>query len=216
MILCTAGVTAGATRWALAAAWTGRRVGAACAAAHRVLAPRAKRMFLSPTYVGLSPCHGSHTRHRKAKSADAALENGCAHQAKLWEDVAKLATERLHPELTVWLILPMPLAHADLGTFPKGPVRHVAHRATQQQQSGAAWRNTHTPEYFLIFWSFVERSAGGPGRPPRGARTPERREYPSSTPLPTAYKCTRSVPRGRPEHVTFLTVRPRLSPARPR
>jgi len=98
-------------------------------------------MFLSPTYVGLSPCHGSHTRHRKAKSADAALEGGRSHQAKLQEDVAKLATERLHPELTVWLILPMPLAHADLGTFPKGPVRHVAHRAPQQQNHAPQQQN---------------------------------------------------------------------------
>ena len=142
MILCTVGVTAGATRWALAAAWAGRRVGAACAAAHRVLAPRAKWMFLSPTYVCLAPCHGSHTRHRKAKPADAALENGCAHQAKLREDVAKLATERLYPKLTVWLILPVPLTHADRH-FSDGPVRHVAHRAPQQQRSGAA-RRKHT------------------------------------------------------------------------
>ena len=71
MILCTVGVTAGATRWALAAIWAVRRVWDACAtlcahaAAHRVLAPHTKRVRPSPTYVCLSPCRGSHPRHRK-------------------------------------------------------------------------------------------------------------------------------------------------------
>ena len=127
--------------WALAAAWTGRRVRAACAAAHRVLAPDTKWMLLSPTYVCLCPCHGSNTRHRKAKSAVVALEGGRSHQAKPWEDVAKLAAERVHRQLAVGLVLPVPFAHANLGTFPKA--------------RSATWRIGGRVPFFFFRGSFL-------------------------------------------------------------
>ena len=122
MILYTADVMAGATPLALAAAWVVRRAWGACvalcarAAAHRVLAPYTKWMFLSPTYVCLPPCHGSHTRNWEAKSADAALEGGRSHQAKMREDVAKLSAERMHRQLAVEFVLSVPASHRNLGS----------------------------------------------------------------------------------------------------
>ena len=99
---------------------------AACAppctrtATHRILAPHAERMLRSPPCARLTSRILANARHREAEPAVPALEGGRPDKSASGEDArAKLATERLNPQLTVGLILPVPASHRNLGVSPK-------------------------------------------------------------------------------------------------
>ena len=97
---------------------------AACAppctrtATHRILAPHAERMLRSPPCARLTLRILANARHREAEPTASALEGSRSVESASGEDTrAKLAAERVHRQLTVGLVLPVPLPHRDLGSF---------------------------------------------------------------------------------------------------
>ena len=88
------------------------------AATHRILAPHAERMLHSPPCARLTSRILSNARHREAEPTASALEGSRSAESTSGEDTrAKLAAERVHRQLTVGLVLPVPLPHRDLGSF---------------------------------------------------------------------------------------------------
>ena len=88
------------------------------AGTHRILAPHTEWMLGSPPCARLTLRILANARHSEAEPAVPALEGGRPDKSASGEAIrAKLATERVHRQLTVGLVLPVPLPHRNLGSF---------------------------------------------------------------------------------------------------
>ena len=89
-------------------------------ATHRILAPHAERMLRSPPCARLTSRILANARHREAEPTASALEGSRSVKSASGEDTrAKLAAERVHRQLTVGLVLPVPASHRNLGARPQ-------------------------------------------------------------------------------------------------
>ena len=114
---CSDAVSAG-SRMTDAAGWAACAAPCTRAATHRILASHTERMLGSPPCACMASRIAAHPRHWKPESAASALESGRTDRPESGKGVrAKLAAQRVHPQLAIGHALAIPLAHRELGTF---------------------------------------------------------------------------------------------------
>ena len=138
---CSAAMSAG-SRMTDAAGWAACAAPCTRAATHRILASHTERMLGSPPCACMASRIATHPRHWEAESTASALESGRTDRPESREGVrAKLAAQRVHPQLAIGHALAIPLAHRELGTFPNENVLAVGLTGQTLQKKS---RSTHS------------------------------------------------------------------------